>query len=321
MRPACSGVVARAVSSVAWIAVWIAVWGAVAGAFWSAAESAGGRAEGRAVRSADASAAAAEPVAPLAATASVLVSAASSLAGVLEDVGRRYEARHGERVALNVGASNTLARQILAGAKVDLFISADDAQMDKVATLIVPGTRARLLSNQLAIVAPTDRPQPIGSAHDLTAQGVRRVAIGDPDAVPVGVYARTYLRRLGLWTAIEPKTVPLGSARLALSAVEHGAADAAIVYRTDLAGARGVRMVYLVPPTEGPVIVYPAAVVRGGPNPAGAERFLRFLLQDAEAAGVFARAGFVPVARSGAAPAAAARSRPRSSRRSEAQPR
>jgi molybdate transport system substrate-binding protein len=233
----------------------------------------------------------------------VVVSAASSLAGVLEDVARRYESRHGEGVALNAGASNTLARQIRAGARVDVFVSADEAQMDAVAELLVPGSRARLLSNQLAIAVPSDRGHHIRSARDLLAAGVRRVAIGDPGAVPVGVYAKVYLQRLGLWTSLLPKTVPVGSARLALSAVEQGAVDAAIVYRTDLAGSRRTRLAYLVPLADGPAITYPAAAVRGGPNPAGAARFLRFL-RDPEATAVFARAGFGPVDQRAETPAA-----------------
>jgi molybdate transport system substrate-binding protein len=224
----------------------------------------------------------------------VTVSAASSLASVLDEVARRYESEYRERVAVNVGGSNTLARQIRAGAKVDVFVSADEVQMDAVAEYLAPGTRVRLLANQLAIAVPTDRARPVGSARDLVAASVRRVAIGDPDAVPVGVYAKAYLQRLGLWAALLPKVVPVGSSRLALSAVEHGAVDAAIVYQTDLAGSRRARAAYRVPLSDGPPIVYPAAVVRGGLNPNGARRFLRFL-REPEATARFARAGFVPL--------------------------
>src|SRR5688572_31949296 len=71
----------------------------------------------------------------------VLVSAAASLAGVIETLGRDYEKRTGVRVSVNTGASNTLARQIANGAAVDLFISADEAQMDTVRADIVTGTR------------------------------------------------------------------------------------------------------------------------------------------------------------------------------------
>jgi molybdate transport system substrate-binding protein len=197
-------------------------------------------------------------------------------------------------VVLNLGASNTLARQIRAGARVDLFISADEAQMDTVAAEVVPGTRIDLLGNQLAVAIPDDRPAGITSAHDLTSASVRRIAIGDPAAVPAGVYARLYLEKLGLWSRLQPRLVPSGSVRLALAAVEGGAADAAIVYRTDIAASGRVREAFVVPRDEGPRIVYPAAVLRSGQNQTGARRLLAFL-QSAEAGAIFRRAGFTPL--------------------------
>ena len=222
----------------------------------------------------------------------IVVSAAASLSNVLDDVGRVYGQRTGSPVAVNVGASNTLARQIAAGARVDLFISADEAQMDAVADDIVPGTRLDLLSNQLAIAVPEDRAHPLASARDLLNPAFRRIAIGEPSAVPAGVYAKAYLEKAGLWAPLAMRMVPTGSVRLALAAVERGAADAAIVYRTDVPTAPHARIAFLVPVAEGPRIVYPAAVVRAGTHQEAARRLLAFL-QTAEAAAVFERAGFV----------------------------
>lgn len=224
----------------------------------------------------------------------VTVSAAASLTDVLRQLAAIYEERSGERVILNFAASNTLARQIQAGARIDLFFSADEAQMDAVAGRIEPYSRVDLLSNELAIAVPDDRPRRFRSAHDLAAPEIRRIAIGDPAAVPAGVYARAYLEQQGLWTRLAPAIVPAGSVRLALAAVENGAADAAIVYRTDVATARRARLALVIPRSEGPRIVYPVAALRDAPNRAGARRLLAFL-QSAEAAEVFARSGFVPL--------------------------
>jgi molybdate transport system substrate-binding protein len=222
----------------------------------------------------------------------VVVSAAASLSDVLQQLAAAYERGSTERVTLNFGASNTLARQIAAGARVDLFVSADEAQMDVVAADIDPSSRVAMVSNQLAIAVPDDRPRRFLSARDLAGPTVRRIAMGDPSAVPAGVYAKVYLERLGVWDAVAAKVVPSGSVRLALAAVENGAADAAIVYKTDIATARRVREAYVVSPADGPRIVYPAAVVRGGRNEEGGRRFLRFLVS-AEATAVFERAGFL----------------------------
>jgi molybdate transport system substrate-binding protein len=222
----------------------------------------------------------------------IVVSAAASLTDVFQELARVYERRSGARVTLNFGPSNTLARQIAAGARVDLFVSADERQMDALAAYIDPSSRTPIVSNQLAIAVPDDRPRRFSSARDLTHPSVRRVALGDPTAVPAGVYAKAYLEKLGVWNGIASKVVPAGSVRLALAAVENGAADAAIVYKTDVATARRVREAFVVPAAEGPRIVYPAAVVRGAHNPGGARRFLEFLTSR-EAAALFERAGFL----------------------------
>jgi molybdate transport system substrate-binding protein len=231
----------------------------------------------------------------LSATGEITVSAAASLTDVLQQLAKLYEWQAGDRVVLNFGASNTLARQIDAGARVDVFISADEAQMDAVAGHIIPGTRRDVLTNQLAIAVPDDRPRSLASARELVHPSVRRIAIGDPAAVPAGVYAKTYLQRLGIWNELASRMVPVGSVRLALAAVENGAADAAIVYRTDIASARRAREAFVVPIEEGPPIRYPAAAIRGGPNPGGAQRLLDFL-DSPQAAALFTRAGFVPLA-------------------------
>ncbi len=225
-------------------------------------------------------------------TKEVVVSAAVSLSDVLQQLAPTYQARTGDRLVLNLGPSNMLARQITFGAGVDLFISADEAQMDAASAAVVPGSRIDLLSNQLAIAVPDDRARRFASAADLTDVAIKRIAIGDPAAVPAGVYARQYLQTLGIWTQLQMKLIPAGSVRLALAAVENGAADAAIVYRTDIPTAAHAREALVVPVADGPRIVYPAAVIRTGRNPDGARRLLAFL-RGPDATAVFAQAGFL----------------------------
>ena len=226
----------------------------------------------------------------------VVVSAAVSLTEVLQQLAPMYQTKTGDRVVLNFGASNTLARQISFGAGVDLFISADEAQMNAVAGQIDSASRVDLLSNQLAIAVPDDRPSTLASARDLVDPAFKRIAIGDPSAVPAGVYAKQYLQTLGIWPDLASKMVPAGSVRLALTAVESGAADAAIVYRTDLSTSEHAREALVVPLAEGPRIVYPAAIVRAGKNQEGGRRLLAFL-RSPDAIAAFTRAGFIaPVA-------------------------
>jgi molybdate transport system substrate-binding protein len=223
----------------------------------------------------------------------ITVSAAVSLTEALAAAGEAYSRAGGGAIRFNFGASNVLARQIVNGAPVDVFVSADEAQMDVVeaAGMLVHGSRVDLLSNQLAVVVPDDRPRTFSSINDLADPAFRRIAIGDPAGVPAGVYARQYLQQAGLWPAVASRIVPAASVRGALSAVESGAADAAIVYHTDARTATHATIAWLVPLDAGPAIRYPAAVVRTSRVAAEAQRFLDFL-RSTPGARVFRQFGF-----------------------------
>lgn len=224
----------------------------------------------------------------------VTVFAAASLAEALEEAARGYERAGGHRVVLNVGGSNDLARQIVAGAAADLFFSADRAQMDLVekAGLVRPSDRVELLSNVLVVVVPAASTAPIAAPRDLA--GLRRLALADPEAVPAGVYARSYLESIGLWAALKDRVVPTLNVRAALAAVESGNADAGIVYRTDAALSRRVKVAFTVPREQGPRIVYVLAPLASSRKPAAAE--LAHWLAGSEAATTFERYGFVVIA-------------------------
>ena len=225
------------------------------------------------------------------AAAGITVSAAISLTNALQEVGRAYGTAGGGPVRFNFAASNVLARQIVNGAPVDVFISADEAQMDytQKAGATDPASRVALLGNRLAIVVPSDRAL-VAGVHGLTDPHIRRVAIGDPSAVPVGVYAKQYLERLNLWNVLQPKLLPLSSARAALAAVASRVADAAIVYESDVATAR-VTLGAVIDDANAPQIVYPAAIVARSKNRSQASAFLSFL-RGSEAGAIFRRFKF-----------------------------
>ena len=168
--------------------------------------------------------------------ASILVSAAASLSEALEAIAAPFETEAGTRVLLNVAGSQMLAAQIIEGAPVDVFISADVLQMQRAidAGRIDAATRVDLLSNQLVVVVPSDRQGRVAAPEDLADPSIRRIALGDPEAVPAGVYARSYLRSAGIWESVAGKVVPASNVRAALRAVEAGTVDAGVVYRTDV---------------------------------------------------------------------------------------
>jgi len=236
-----------------------------------------------------------EPAKPASAKpAPLVVSAAMSLRQVMVAIGQAYERGGGAHVAFNFAGSNTLARQIIEGAPVDVFISADEAQMRlaEQSGAIVPDSRVDLLSNQLVVIVPSDRPRPLASVTDLTGPGFKRIAMGDPAAVPVGVYAKRYLEWAGVWGTLAPRIVPMTNVRAVVGAVENGGADAGFVYRTDARLSPHVTVAFEVPLGNGPVIEYPVALVAASKQPAAARRFLDYL-QGAEARGLFEQAGFI----------------------------
>ncbi len=227
--------------------------------------------------------------------APLTVSAAVSLTDAMESIAREYASAGGGPARFNFAGSNTLARQLVNGAPADLFISADEAQMDVAAQAgaIDRSTRIDLLGNRLVIVFRPGAAR-IGQPRDLASSRVRRIAIGDPAAVPAGVYARRYLESMRLWPAVQDRIVPVGNVRAALAAVQNGSADAAIVYESDSVAAGSLESLIISGPGV-PRIVYPAAIVSRTGNRAAAERFLAFL-RGPQAAAVFARYKFTPLA-------------------------
>lgn len=221
------------------------------------------------------------------------VSAASSLADVMADVGRAWVSAGGPGIQVNAGGSNILARQVAQGARVDVFVSADHAQMDVAAASgrLVAGSVRDLLSNTLVVVVPGRALAGTFAPTDLVSARITRVALGNPQSVPAGVYARQWLERAGLWSAVAPKVVPTLTVRAALAAVRAGRVDAGVVFATDARTAPDVVVAYRVPAADAPVVRYPVAVVRG-PRETEAARFVQFLTSPAARA-VFEAAGFL----------------------------
>jgi molybdate transport system substrate-binding protein len=225
--------------------------------------------------------------------ATVNVFAAASLTESLKEAAAVYSNKSQDKIVFSFGASSTLARQIEEGAPADIFFSADEAKMNELEKngLIVGSTRRTRLSNTLVIVVAVGAAVSMRSAKDLAQPAIKRIALGDPRAVPIGVYARQYLERLGLWKVIEPKVVVTENVRAALAAVETGDADASIVYRTDAMVSKKVQVAFEVPLAEGPHIAYPMAVVKSAIDPEAAKRFLEFL--NSKTAGeIFEKHGF-----------------------------
>ena len=224
-------------------------------------------------------------------------SAAVSTKEAVEALGRRFaQARPGIVLRYNFGSSGELARQIEAGAPVDLFVSAAARQMDELEQkgLIDPATRRVFARNVLVVVAPPDSRLDLAAPTDLLDARVRTVVVGNPRTVPAGQYAEESLRASGLWDRLRPKLVFAENVRQALDYVARGEVDAGFVYATDAAARRGrVREAFFPPEDTYRPVTYPVAVVKDSRHPATARQFIDLLLGP-EGQAVLARLGFRP---------------------------
>ncbi len=225
--------------------------------------------------------------------ADLTVSAAASLGNAFKEIAPAFEARHpGTRVLLNVGASDALLAQIAKGAPVDVFASADQETMDRAEAqkAVLTGTRRDFVANSLVLVVPATGAVSLKALTDLQLPAVQRVALGKPEGVPAGRYAKGALEAARLWPAVAPKAVYASNVRQALDYVARAEVDAGFVYATDAAVQQEKVRVVAVVPTVSP-IRYPVAAVAGGGNAEGARQFIDYLLSPAGQA-VLARHGF-----------------------------
>lgn len=213
-----------------------------------------------------------------------LVLAAASLHESLTRAADAWATQGHPRPLLSFAASPALARQILAGAPVDLFISADEQWMNAVAAngLVRRGTRVSLLGNRLVLIAPAGGRARLSIRPHFPlarALGRGRLAVADPDSVPAGRYAKAALTSLGVWGEVEAKLAPAENVRAALAFVERGEAPLGIVYATDARASRKVRIVATFPASSHPPIVYPIALLTTGRS-RDSESFRRFLISE-----------------------------------------
>ncbi len=241
------------------------------------------------------------PGVPATAQKDITVGAAVSLSDVLKTVAQDYSSlRPGTRVYLSLGASSTIARQIQAGAPIDIFFSADRDQMDLLekSGLLVAGSRTDLLTNRLAFIVSEKRWEKRQRLEEILGDEAAVPAICDP-SVPIGHYAADYLKKTGWYDTLAPRAVKLDNARALVSAVDSGNADIALVFETDAAAARTARVIRVVPANEGPDIVYPVAVVKSSRSIAESQALIDFLKSPAGATR-FRDAGFTALANTNA---------------------
>ena len=217
------------------------------------------------------------------------VFAAASLSSALSELSTHYEG-----MRLSVASSSTLAKQIAAGAPADIYFSANAEWMDYLQARqhIEQDTRVDLLGNALVVIAPKGGSFAVRFARDFSFAGAfaGRLALGDPDHVPAGQYARQALEELGWWPALKTRIAPAPDVCAALVYVERGECTAGLVYATDAAQSDRVITLATLPDSLHRPIVYPAAIVKGRAN--AQVRSLLAFFNSETAASIFRKHGF-----------------------------
>jgi len=222
----------------------------------------------------------------------LLLLAAASTAEAIDEIRAEFVRLHpSTTVRTSYGASSTLARQITAGAGADVFLSASTQWADFLSDKNLVERRRDLLGNELVIVVPVDSKIGVNDPVDLAQPKIRRLALADPKSVPAGIYAKQALVRLNLWKQIEAKVAGAADVRQALQFVETGAAEAGIVYATDAAASKAVRVAARIESKLSDPIRYPVVLLKHGADNPAAVAFYDFLGSPAAGA-IFRRRGF-----------------------------
>lgn len=220
------------------------------------------------------------------------ISAAASLQEALVEVGNDYMTENPEvSLIYNFAGSGSLQQQISHGAPVDIFISAAEMQYNQLLerNLIDRKQSVKLLGNELVLIKKKDSNH-IHSLDSLVRADVKRIAIGTPESVPAGHYAKQALSSAGIWEELQTKIVPTKDVRQVLSYVETGSADAGIAYKTDALISDKITMISL---SEGhhDSIIYPAGIVSATKHAKEAHDFFIYL-QDEKTLDIFKKYGF-----------------------------
>jgi molybdate transport system substrate-binding protein len=221
----------------------------------------------------------------------VVIFAAASTGGALDEIKDRYTRQSGTRIVTSYAATSTLVQQVENGADAQLLLSANTKWADYLEAKGLVARRKDLLGNRLVLVVPQNSKLVLSKLEDLVQAEVMHVALGDPEAVPAGIYAKKALVKRNLWDRLKSKIVAADDVEHALAFVETGSAEAGFVYATDAAASTKVKVAAAISPELTGPVAYPLLLLKKGAASPDASSFFRYL-DSAAAAEVFRKHGF-----------------------------
>lgn len=222
----------------------------------------------------------------------LVVSLASSLTIPMQQLVKHHRDEGPEyQVLLNTGSSGALAQQILHGARVDLFLSANTGWTQTLVQkgLISSSDTLSFLGNQLIVIVPLNSNLP--SFDGFLQDSSLNLATGSFESVPVGEYTRAWLRNAGHLQTMNNRLIFLKNEQQVLRAVENHHVAAGVVYRSSLKHTDKVRLLHEPSSNLYPTIRYSFSITRDSSQPQKAREFLLFL-KSKEAGKIWIENGF-----------------------------
>ncbi|WP_106495710.1 molybdate ABC transporter substrate-binding protein [Lentibacillus sp. Marseille-P4043] len=215
-------------------------------------------------------------------TTEIFVSAAASLSGAMKEISKEYEEKNPNvTISFNFSGSGKLAQQIQQGAPVDVFLSANQKWMDVLGNekLILQDTRIDFAKNTLVMIGKKDAHLPLDSFTSIQPT-IAQIAIGNPESVPAGSYAKEALQHIDKWDALTDQFVYAKDVTQVLSYVESGNTAIGFVYGSDTLRSDKVNVLAEAKADWYTPIVYPGAVTSTSDNTEAAKDFVTFLTSD-----------------------------------------
>lgn len=212
--------------------------------------------------------------------ADLTIAAAASLTDALNELKISFNADYPNyHLTFTFGSSGKLATQIQQGAPADVFLSASKKDMDTLQNgkLIETNTRVNFAENRLVLIAPRDTALPVAGFDKINPDAIKQMALGNPDSVPAGRYAKETLETVKLWDKLQSKIVFASDVRQVLTYVESGNVDLGAVYTSDALSTDKVKILAIADPRLHSPIIYPGAIVNTSKAAAAASVFLDYL--------------------------------------------
>jgi molybdate transport system substrate-binding protein len=221
------------------------------------------------------------------------ISAAASMKDVLTELKELYEQNHQVELLFNFGGSGALKEQIIQGAPVDLFISASKDHVDELVETqrILANYHSPLVANSLVLITPKIDNNIQLRLSNLQDHTIEKIAIGIPETVPAGSYAKEVLQNAKLWNLIEDKLIYTKDVSQVLTYVETKNVDAGMVYKTDALTSKKVEVTENINPSLHSPIMYYYGVLEYTTNSKESKSLFEFL-QSTAAQQVFKKYGF-----------------------------